>query len=90
MALRCREGDLAIVLHGTFTGYLVTVGKFQGDLSGLYNAESVNEAWEVCCKDILEQYPSDITMVVCEDRYLQPVRPPKIDKTTETKQEIEA
>lgn len=90
MALRCREGDLAIVLAGEYTGYVVSVVKFVGDTvsQSIHGAPSHSTAaWHVECKVINLFYTNRL---ICPDKYLQPIRPPKVAKHTETKQEIEA
>lgn len=86
MALRCKEGDLAVILsEGRYTGYIVTVGEFlgHGRIRGISSGEvrDASNIWRV--RGIPE-------ITGEEDRYLQPIRPPKVAKTTETKQEIEA
>lgn len=89
MALRCKEGDLAVMLNGQYVGYIVRVGEFIGSIGNVYSLSRKelvrrDNAWRVYG---LADYPCNF---VEEDRYMQPIRPPKVAKTTETKQEIEA
>ena len=48
MTLRCRRGDMAIVLQGSQVGKMVTVGEFQGDIEGFSlqaNAMVIIKEW---------------------------------------------
>ena len=90
MVLRCKEGDLAIVLKGRHKGYIVHAVKYVGDTvsQSIHGAQSYSTAaWHVECKALNPLYTERL---ICPDKYLQPIRPPKVAKTTETKQEIEA
>lgn len=88
MALRCKEGDLAVLLSGRYVGYIVTVGKFLGFCERAYSlvtrtVTSKDNVWRV---HGIAEYPK----LTEQDQNMQPIRPPKVAKTTETKQEIEA
>lgn len=82
--LRCKENDLAVVLKGPYTGYFVTVGKFIGTVPGISrNGEHItlNNVWEVISKDVKPRIGGNRTAV--RDRNLQPIRPGKVNVTTE-------
>jgi hypothetical protein len=88
--LRCREGDLAIVLTGPYLGFTVRVVGFVGDMIApatptgeLVNGKSL---WRIRNRGIeRELSPSKVLM---EDKNLQPIRGPRAEQTTTTKKEI--
>jgi hypothetical protein len=88
--LRCRENDLAVVLVGAYTGYMVTVGKFMGTVNGVdpfgFPGTS-HDCWEVKGPGI--SIPGT-QVIACEDKRLQPIRPGRTPVTTETERRITA
>lgn len=88
--LRCREGDLAVVLAGMYTGYFVTVGKFLGEVHGVDPngfPGTMPDCWEVEGAGITIR---GTQTHACADQRLQPIRPGRTPVTTETEKEITA
>lgn len=67
--LRCRKGDLAILLEGRFTGYIVDVVEYYPTVE-LSDGEVLVNAWHI-------RHPSDEPGVQYFklDKYLLPIRP---------------
>jgi hypothetical protein len=90
--LRCKEGDLAVILRGPYTGYFVTVGRFLGTVPGyaMSSGKTITpeDVWEVISQDVKPRFPGARTCV--QDINLQPIRPGRTPVTTETKKEVTA
>ena len=79
--LRCKTGDLAIVLKSGKgrEGFIVTVGRFIGDRAGLFNL------WAV---DARIPPPPSYGEWCAQDKDLLPIRPDELNETEETEKEI--
>jgi hypothetical protein len=73
--LRCKENDLAVLLKGPYTGYLVTVGKYLGTVSGITpygKLITVDRVWEVSGEGVNPHY--DANRPAIQDHQMQPIR----------------
>lgn len=90
MSLRCRKGDLAMLLRGFCSGRFVTVKKFVG----MASAESFETGKLEWCQDLWEvevpwlSLPAGVERVVASDKDLLPIRPGDLRETEEAKKEI--
>lgn len=73
--LRCRKGDLAILLTGSYAGIIVDVLEYHSSVT-VSNAPPMVDAWHI-------RHPSDEprTKYYFEDRYMLPIRPGDLDQT---------
>lgn len=90
--LRCKKGDLAIVLKGSYSGHFVTVKEFIGTdtayriTTGAY--EMFNNLWVIEAPTI--PLISGMRRIVLSDEYLLPIRPGDLKETEETEKEVES
>ena len=80
--LRCKENDLAVILSGPYTGFMITVGKYHGTVRGITisgNMKTIDRAWEVIG---IEPHHGTNCLVI-PDNHLQPIRGGKVPATTE-------
>ncbi|SCX93593.1 hypothetical protein SAMN05216420_101382 [Nitrosospira sp. Nl5] len=88
MALRCKKGDMAIVLdpeHSAY-GWIVDVVYFHR-LALLLNTSA--EKWEVCRDVWVIEHANLSKKCGCEDKYLLPIRPGDLNETEETEKKLE-
>ena len=73
--LKCRKGDLAIVLIGPNAGLLVDVAKYCGTIE-MSDGQVLINAWQV-------KHPSDDPDIdyFREDKYLLPIRPGDLEES---------
>lgn len=80
MALKCKKGDLAIILDGAYAGSIVEVLEFVGDGFGINSEgrlEQAIDAWRVS-KTVRPKgfhAVSPVDFYIIEDRSLQPLPP---------------
>lgn len=75
--LKCRKGDLAILLEGPYSGYIVDVVEYCGTRQ-MTDGEIVVNGWRI-------QHPSfpppSITRSYARDKNLLPIRPGDLDES---------
>lgn len=86
MNLRCKKGDLAIVLVEDWAGYIVEVLDFAGTVKDQYG-DTWEDAWLVSKRGeaMIGGRP-----VAIPDSWLLPIRPGDLKETEETEKEIES
>jgi hypothetical protein len=93
MALRCRKGDMAIIIKGAYSGYVVDVLQFIGCISAT-NSEgvlsAVDDAWLISVNSPLKGVHAlrRVTNKVACDKYLLPIRPGGLRETEESEREL--
>ena len=75
LAVRCRKGDLAILLTGPFAGCIVDVIEYHGVIE-LSDGKVLVDAWL-----IRHETDEPDTDYFKEDKYLLPIRPGDLDET---------
>ncbi|SEO78357.1 hypothetical protein [Nitrosovibrio sp. Nv6] len=83
--LRCRKGDLAIVLEGKWLGRVVEVGEFIG--SAMLSQVLHHDLWLISHKG-KDRHPAFGYLYCQEDRYLLPIRPRDLKEVEEAEKEL--
>lgn len=87
--MRCKKGDLAIVLRGGFAGYIVDVLDFVGKSHDFKSGEARNNAWAIRVRGETHS-PVYGKRFGATDEDLLPIRPGDLKETeTEKEKEIE-
>lgn len=83
--LRCKKGDLAIVLKSATgkEGMIVEVGRYFGRVEVDNFAGSMEQAWQV-----IHSSHSPRFEYFSEDKDLLPIRPDELNETEETEKEL--
>ena len=87
MSLRCKKGDLAIVLRGKRAGYVVEVLDFIGRATGLESRKVYDDIWAV--KVSGKTHGRSGRRFGERDTDLLPIRPGDLQETEESEKEIE-
>lgn len=74
MGLRCRAGDLAIMVAGAHVGRMVTVVRFNGDVLGFV------DTWVI---EANVRLPVGSVEWIAQDSWMLPIRPDELKEETE-------
>lgn len=87
MTLRCRKGDMAIVLKGAWSGKIVDVVEFVGVMPGNVTGQIYKDIWKIRYQGSC--YSDSGAMRGFPDEYLLPIRPGDLDESEETERVME-
>jgi hypothetical protein len=91
MALRCRKGDMAIIIKGAYSGYIVDVLQFIGVSLG-NNSKGVlctlDDAWLIGVNSPLKGAHREGIKNIAADKNLLPIRPRDLHETEESEKEL--
>jgi hypothetical protein len=85
MTLRCRKGDMAIMVVGPHSGYIVDVLEYIGN--GSCDKGSFNDLWYVA-HGKEERNPLTGKRWVARDSSMLPIHPGDLHETEETEKEL--
>jgi len=97
MSLRCKKGDMAIIVKGVYAGHFVTVLEFVGNSMGIRpNGDFVEyrDLW-LAQSDTIEHPFAYLNpcmgkgQIHAPDHHLLPIRPGDLQESDETEKEIE-
>jgi hypothetical protein len=87
--LRCRPGDLALVLRSTDAGKLVTCLALlsEGERAALDIADSNGPVWRIDRECVWNNWDEGVMLPYCPDSALRPIRPEPGEEHEESVQE---
>ncbi|ODT75469.1 MAG: hypothetical protein ABS69_10665 [Nitrosomonadales bacterium SCN 54-20] len=86
--LRCKKGDLAMVLRGLTAGSMVEILEFRGKATSFRTKVVHDNVWLVSCRG--ETRGADGRRLGKPDEWLPPIRPGDLKETDETEREVES
>lgn len=91
--LRCRKGDMAMILRGPYVGQFVDVLEFVGTSLGAGPVGfigEVDDVWEISAPRNSKPHPGATTdKFIARDSSLLPIRPGDLDEAKETSKVLE-